>query len=125
MKHSTPYYPQGNGLAESINKSIVNNIKKLLLANKKAWDSKLKYALWDDRITTKNAIGTYPFQLVYGTEAFFTIELDLHVMKLMQDNLEEPNYVQCRIFQMIELQQEREILVEKAHMYKDKIKQSF
>lgn len=30
LGHSTTYYPQGNGLAESSNKSLVNIIKKLL-----------------------------------------------------------------------------------------------
>ena len=34
LKHSTPYYPQGNGLAESTNKSIIQSIKKLLKQNK-------------------------------------------------------------------------------------------
>ena len=34
LKHSTPYYPQGNGLAESTNKSIIHSIKKLLKQNK-------------------------------------------------------------------------------------------
>jgi transposase InsO family protein len=46
--HSTPYYPQGNGLAESSNKSLIRIIKRLLEDNKKAWDSKLKFSLWDD-----------------------------------------------------------------------------
>ena len=78
-----------------------------------------------DHITTKRDIGTSPFQLVYGTEVVFPIQLGLPVMKFMQDNVEEPNEVQCRIFQMIELQQEMELLVEKAHVYKYKIKQNF
>ena len=56
LKHATPYYPQGNGLAESTNKSIVNIIKKMLFQNKRAWDTMLKYALWEDRATTKKAI---------------------------------------------------------------------
>lgn len=30
LGHSTAYYPQGNGLAESSNKSIVRIIKKVL-----------------------------------------------------------------------------------------------
>ena len=30
LKHSTTYYPQGNGLVESTNKSIIQNVKKLL-----------------------------------------------------------------------------------------------
>jgi hypothetical protein len=34
--HSTPYYPQGNGLAESSNKSLIRIIKRLLEDNKKA-----------------------------------------------------------------------------------------
>ena len=45
---STPYYPQGNGLAESSNKSLIKIIKILLEDNKKAWDSKLKFSLWVD-----------------------------------------------------------------------------
>ena len=35
LNHSTAYYPQGNGLAESSNKSLVRNIKKLLEDNKR------------------------------------------------------------------------------------------
>jgi len=35
LGHSTAYYPQGNGLAESSNKSLINIIKKLLEENKK------------------------------------------------------------------------------------------
>ena len=35
LSHSTAYYPQGNGLAEYSNKSLVNIIKKLLEYNKK------------------------------------------------------------------------------------------
>ena len=112
-------------MTESTNKNIVKNIKKILSQNKKAWDSKLKYSLWVDHITSKNFIGASPFQLVYGTEAVFHVHLGLHVMKFMQDSLEEPNEVQWRIFQMIELQQERELLVEKAQDYKDKIKHNF
>ena len=42
LGHSTTYYPQGNGLAESSNKSLMNIIKKLLEDNKKTWNKKLK-----------------------------------------------------------------------------------
>jgi transposase InsO family protein len=34
MVHSTPYYPQGNGFAESSNKRLIRIIKKLLEENK-------------------------------------------------------------------------------------------
>ena len=36
LGHSTAYHPEGNGLAESSNKSLVNIIKKLLEINKKS-----------------------------------------------------------------------------------------
>jgi len=35
LGHSTAYYPQGNGLAEFSNKSLINIIKKVLEENKK------------------------------------------------------------------------------------------
>ena len=61
LSHSTAYYPQGNGLVESFNKSLIRIIKKLLEDNKKAWNSKMKFALWEDRLSTKKSIGTSPF----------------------------------------------------------------
>jgi len=84
LVHSTSYYPQGNGLAESSNKSLIRIIKKLLEDNKKNWDSKLKYALWADRVTINKSTGNSPFTLVYGTEAIFPIQLTLPVAKFLQ-----------------------------------------
>jgi hypothetical protein len=56
LVHSTPYYPQANGLAESSNKSLISIIRKLLEENQKSWDSKLKFVLWVDRVTNKKSI---------------------------------------------------------------------
>ena len=71
LNHSTSYYPQGNGLAEYPKEILVRIIKKLLEYNKRAWHTKLIYSLWDDRVSTKRALGVSPFQLVYGSEAVF------------------------------------------------------
>eukprot|EP00253_Pinus_taeda_P035206 PITA_35206 len=68
LVHSTSYYPQGNGLGESSKNILVRIIKKLCEDNKKSWDSKLKFALWADRVTNKKSIGNSPFKLVYGTD---------------------------------------------------------
>jgi len=102
--HSTAYYPQGNGLEESSNKSLVNIIKKLLEDNKKTWNKKLVNALWADRLTTKKSIGTSTYQLVYGMEAIFPSSLGTPVMKLLQELQVEPNDIQRRINQTIHLQ---------------------
>jgi transposase InsO family protein len=110
LTHSTPYYPLGNGLAESSNKTLVGIIKTSLTENKKFWDSKLKYSLWADRINTKKSLETSPFHLVYGISVFFPTQLGIPVLKFLQEDIEEPNDIQRRIFQIIEVQQRREAL---------------
>jgi hypothetical protein len=88
--HSTPYYPERNGMAESSNKSLIKIIKRLLEDNKQAWDSKLKFSLWADRVTKKRSLSVSPFQLVYGVEAIFSSQLALPVEKFFQDYQGEP-----------------------------------
>jgi len=103
LGHSTAYYPQGSGLAESSNKSLINIIKKILEENKKNWHKKLINALWADRLTTKRSIGTSPYELVYGMEAVFPSSLGIPVIKLLQEVQAEPNDIQRRINQSIHL----------------------
>jgi len=83
LGHSMVYYPQGNGLAESSNRSLVNIIKKMLEANKKNWHQKLVNALWSDRVSSKKSIGMSPFELVYGTDTMFPTSLVVLVMRLL------------------------------------------
>ena len=85
LGHSTAYYPQGNGLAESSNTILVNIIKKLLEENKKSWHNKLVHALWVDRLTTKKSIEMSPYQLVYRVDAVFPTNLGVLVIKLVQE----------------------------------------
>jgi transposase InsO family protein len=91
LGHSTPYYPQGNGLAKSSNKILMRFIKKVLTNNKIAWHSHLKFALWANRSSTKISTGISPFQLIYGINVVLIINLYFLVMKLLQDSEEEPN----------------------------------
>jgi hypothetical protein len=125
LGHSTTYYPQGNGLAESSNKSLISIIKKVLNENKRSWHLHLKYALWANRIGTKKSIGTSPFQMVYGTDVVLPINLALPVMKLWQDEKEEPNPLTRRINQLIEVQQHMDVIDEKLQKYQDNMKLLF
>jgi hypothetical protein len=93
--------------------------------NKRAWDSKIKFPLWVDRVTTKKSLGTSPFQIVYGTEVMFPTQLTLPVAKLFQDHEGEPNHMVKRIHQVVELQQIREQVMDIAHSHQQKIKQAF
>lgn len=69
ISYSSPYHPQGNGQAESSNKSSMKIIKRSLEKNKKALDSKLRLVVWADKVTVEKEISCSPFNLVYGIHA--------------------------------------------------------
>jgi hypothetical protein len=125
LGHSTTYYPQGNRLAESSNKSLTRIIKRLLQENKRAWHKKLIYALWADRITTKNSISTSPFQIVYGADVIFPTALGPPVRKLLQEQEAEPDDAQRRINQLIHTQQAREQAYNRSQLHQERIKKTF
>jgi hypothetical protein len=125
LGHSKAYYPQGNGLVELSNKSLMNIMKKILTENKKDWHVHLKYALWENWIDTKKSIGMSPFQMVYGTDVVLPINLSLPVMNLWQDENEESNDVTRRINQIIEVQQNRAEIDDRHQKYQDNMKALF
>jgi hypothetical protein len=97
----------------------------LLEDNKNACDSKLKFSLWDDRVTTKRALCLSPFQLVYGVQAIFPSQLAFPMEKFLQDYQGEPDHMIRRIQQMVEVKQTWEKLVDKEYDHQLKIKQAF
>eukprot|EP00253_Pinus_taeda_P030044 PITA_30044 len=125
LGHSTAYYPQGNGLAESSNKSLINIIKKLLEQNKKNWHKKLTNSLWADRLSTEKSIGMSPYELVYSMEATFPSSLGIPTIKLLQEIQAEPNDMQRRVNQTILLQQTREQVFDRAQILQEKLKKMF
>ena len=90
--------------------------------NKKAWNAKLKFVVWADRVSIKKSIGTSPFQLVYGTDAIFPASLGSPVMKYLQEQDTELNPLQRRINQIVEVQQIRDQVVEKASVFQGRAK---
>jgi hypothetical protein len=68
----------------------------MLEENKKAWNVKLKFALWADRVSTKKSIGTSSFQLVYGIDAIFQDFLGSPLMKYLQEQETKSNPLQRR-----------------------------
>ena len=85
----------------------------------------MKYALWANLISTKRSIGISPFQMVYGTDAVLPVNLALLVIKLWQDQNEEPNHVTRRINQIIEVQELRVEVDEKVQKYQEDMKALF
>eukprot|EP00253_Pinus_taeda_P025418 PITA_25418 len=123
--HSTAYHPQGNGLVESSNKSLVNIIKKLLEINKKSWHKRLVNALWADRVSQKKSIGTSQFELVYGFDTVFPSSLAAPVVKLLQEAGSEEDPMQRRLNKMVHLQQTREEVFKNTSKLQEKIKKIY
>ena len=125
LDHSTAYHLQGNGLEESLNKSLINIIKKLLEINKKSWNKRLVHALWADRISHKKSIGMSPFELVYGVDTVFPASLAASVVKLLQEAGSEEDPMQRRLNQMIHLQQTREEVFKNTSKLQERIKKIY
>ena len=65
-------------------------LKKTIGNNKTSWDSKIRYAFWDDIITKKSETWNTPFELVYGSTISFSIYLQFPMYHMLQEyGLEE------------------------------------
>uniref|UniRef100_A0A2N9GFR7 Uncharacterized protein n=1 Tax=Fagus sylvatica TaxID=28930 RepID=A0A2N9GFR7_FAGSY len=78
---SSPAYLQGNGQAESSNKTILNGIKKRLEEAKGRWVEELPTILWTFRTTPRSSTGETPFSLTYGVEAVIPLEVGLPTLR--------------------------------------------
>ena len=62
---------------------------------------------------------------MYGTEVVFLASLGVSVMRYFQDQQEEPNHMQRRINQIIELEERRNKAYDKVQLRQEKIKKCF
>ncbi|MCO5601879.1 hypothetical protein L7F22_056005 [Adiantum nelumboides] len=125
-RHSTPYYPQSNGLVEKANGIIAEIIRKMVKNKTKLWDDFLDGALWAYRTTYKEATEFTPFHLVYGQEALQPIELNIPTMRLhgKATQRKEEEWTD-HLLTLAELEWKREVAYEcykrKATQVKDKL----
>ncbi|XP_075100706.1 uncharacterized protein LOC142176591 [Nicotiana tabacum] len=88
---SSPYHPSANGQAKSMNKVIIQNLKKILEVTKGKWLEELPGVLWEYRTTAKSSMGETPFSLVYGAEALNPVEIGELTLRYFQANEEANN----------------------------------
>jgi hypothetical protein len=103
----------------------MNILKKVVEENKKSWDSKLKYAVWADRITTKTSTGKTPFELVYGLEAKLPVNLQIPILRFVQQYDTDAEAIQGRINQLIELDETRRNALGQMIRNQEKVKNTF
>ena len=76
-RYSTPAYPQSNGQAEAVNKTILNGLKRRLDGAKGNWAKELPNVLWAYRTTPHRSTGETLFSLTYGAEAVIPAEVNI------------------------------------------------
>ncbi len=104
---STPYYPQANGLVESINKVLVIMIQRTIGVHRSNWHNMLFSALWAYRTSVKNSTGFTPFQLVYGLEAVLPIECEIPSLQMVVELLPATSEEEKRLLYLAKLDETR------------------
>lgn len=111
---------------ESLNKNLIRIIKRTIEDNQRVWHSKLKIALWDDKITPKRAIGNSPFMLVYGREARLPLSLEFPSLELEhQLELEENDAMTVRMVELLELEEARNKSMQVIEAHQAQVKRNF
>lgn len=84
-KRSAPYHPQANGQAESTNKTLCTALTKVVSESRTDWETKLSSVLWAYRVAYKVAVGTTPFELVYGLNAILPIDFLVPTLRVAKE----------------------------------------
>uniref|UniRef100_A0A2N9HWS0 Integrase catalytic domain-containing protein n=1 Tax=Fagus sylvatica TaxID=28930 RepID=A0A2N9HWS0_FAGSY len=126
IKHrrSTPYYPQGNGQAETTNRMLLRILSKMVFDYGKSWSSHLADTLWAYRGSTKTATGFTPFSLVYGTDAISPTELLVPSPRILQGMDFEADTDICaeaRVADLESLEEARELAQVRSLRYHQKL----
>uniref|UniRef100_A0A2N9G8V4 RNA-directed DNA polymerase n=1 Tax=Fagus sylvatica TaxID=28930 RepID=A0A2N9G8V4_FAGSY len=116
-RHSTPYYPQGNGQAEATNRTLLRILSKMVFDYGNDWKAHLANVLWAYRGSPKIATGFTPFSLVYGTDTICPTELVVpspRVMQWSELEVDANMYAEARIADLEGLDEARELAKAKS-----------
>jgi len=103
----------------------MNIKKKIVQENKKSWDGKIKYSLFANRTTTKTYTKKTYFELVYGMEAQFPMNIQIPSLQLVQTFSTNKEELQGRIDQLMELYEAKRITFDQMVKNQDKFKGDF
>jgi hypothetical protein len=107
MGQSSNYYLEGNGLAKSTNKTLIQILKKNIDKNQRNWHLNLTDALWVRKMTLEDNIGLSPYTMVYGKEEKMSISLELNALNfaINTENDEDISPMKKRVNQLLKLEE--------------------
>ena len=109
-RYSTPTYPQGNEQAETVNKVIVNGLKKRLDDVKGRWVEELPHVLWTYRTTPCQSTGETPFSMTYGAEAVTPLETSFLTLRTSTFTLSNNDELLGKSLDFIEERREKTMI---------------
>lgn len=113
-RYFTPAYPKGNGQAKTVNKVIVNGLKKRLNEAKERWVDELPYVLWTYCTTLRRSTGETPFPMTYGFKVIILLEMGLPTLRTSQFNIEENDSLLSTSLDLVDKRREV-VMVQMAH----------
>ena len=122
-RYSTPAYPQGNEQSQTVNKGIVNGLKKRLDDVKGKWVEELSYVFWTYRTTPRRSTGETPFSMTYGAEAVIPLETGFPTSRTSSFNPSDNNEQLTKSLDLIE--EKRENTMVQLAYYQQKLKQDY
>ncbi|XP_016648271.1 PREDICTED: uncharacterized protein K02A2.6-like [Prunus mume] len=103
-RHSTPYYPQGNGQAEATNKTLLRILSKMVYEYEGGWSVHLPDALWAYRTSPRSATGFSPYSLVYGSDAISLVEIIIPTARVSAVNDLEWDTKSCLDWRLLDFE---------------------
>ena len=122
-RYSTSAYSQGNWQAETVNKVIVNGLKKRLDDVNGKLVEELPHVLWTYRTTPRRSTGETPFSMTYGAEAVIPLENGFPTLRTSTFTLDGNNELLKKNLDLIEERREN-AMVQLAY-YQHKLKQGY
>lgn len=112
LSKSMPRYPQGNRQAAATNKTIIDELKKRLEENKRAWTDDLDGVLWSHTTISRRATNITTFSLAHGMEAMAPAEFNVYSLRwtMMIQNIELNNEILVDNLDTLEEQRDQALL---------------
>ena len=121
--YSTLAYHQGNGQAETVNKVIVNGLKKRLDDVKGKWVEELSHVLWTYRTTPSRSTRETPFSMTYEAKTVIPLETGFPTPMTSSFNPSCNNELLEKSLDLIE--EKRENAMVQLTYYQHKLKQGY
>ncbi|XP_043694186.1 uncharacterized protein LOC122644882 [Telopea speciosissima] len=122
----TPYYAQGNDLAEASNKVIKANLFKVIDDNPRSWVEMLSEVPWAFKTSKRTATWTTPYVLTFGHDAILPMEVIVKSLRVARQCEMTPNqYKDSMMAELDDLDEERLLALDWVKAQKVKVAKAY